>query len=169
MSKHGEPNTSGSAPALPIKSKFGPDPAGCESETMSTKRKTAWALEFGRLIRDRRRELGLTQQEVADEAGIHRTLSADYEREGAPERVPTDDTLRGLADALGVPVQTIYKWAGVRFPSVDVSVADNTPPELLAKLSSLEEAIRLLTERLDVQARGNGTQPAGRPRRRPSS
>lgn len=96
MSKHGEPNTSGSAPALPIKSKFGPDPAGCESET-------------------------------------------------------------------------IYKWAGVRFPSVDVSVADNTPPELLAKLSSLEEAIRLLTERLDVQARGNGTQPAGRPRRRPSS
>lgn len=138
---------------------------------MATQRKTSWALEFGRLIRDRRRELGLTQQEVADEAGIHRTLLADYEREGAPERVPTDDTLRGLADALSVPVQMMYRWAGVRFPTVDVSVAADTPPELLAKLSSLEEAIRLLTERLDAQARSNGSSPpAGkRPRRRPSA
>jgi transcriptional regulator with XRE-family HTH domain len=138
---------------------------------MTSKRKTAWALEFGRLIRDRRRELGLTQQAVADGAGIHRTLLADYEREGAPERVPTDVTLRGLADALSVPVQTMFKWAGVRFPAVDVSIASDTPPELLAKLSSLEEAIRVLTERLDGQTRSNGSPAPVRrqPRRRPSS
>lgn len=132
---------------------------------MAGKKKSTWALDFGRRLSDRRRELGLTQQDVADAAGIHRTLLADYERDNAPERVPTDDTLRGLAEALSVPEQMMYDWAGVRLPKVDMSISPNTPPELLDKLSSLEDAVRMLTERLEGLG-SNGT-PVKRPRRRP--
>jgi transcriptional regulator with XRE-family HTH domain len=36
--------------------------------------------ELERLVRERRRELGLTQQEVADLAGVHRATVAKFER-----------------------------------------------------------------------------------------
>lgn len=47
------------------------------------KKKGTWAVQFSRHLLDRRRELRLTQQEVADRAGIHRTLLSDYERDSA--------------------------------------------------------------------------------------
>jgi transcriptional regulator with XRE-family HTH domain len=136
---------------------------------MTGRKKGPAALKFGRLISDRRRELRLSQQEVADRAGIHRTLLSDYERDGAPERVPSDDTLYGLAKALDVPVEQMFDWAQVRYPMVEIAVAKDAPPELVAKLASLEEAVRLLTERLEQFATPPEPQVARRPRRRPTS
>lgn len=132
--------------------------------TMKDQRKSRRALEFGRLLFDRRRQLKLTQQEVADRAGIHRTLLSDYERPDAPDRVPTDTTIYGLADALDVPVEQMFEWAGVRHPTVDVKVANHAPHELLDKLDRLEAMVQALTDRLESFGE---PPPAKRPRRRP--
>lgn len=112
------------------------------------KKKGQSALAFGNFLRDRRRELKLTQQEVADKAGIHRTLLADYERPGAPERIPSDATLFGLAKALQVDPETMFDYADVDYPRVDMSVSKAAPPELYERLEKLEGLIVALTERL---------------------
>jgi len=137
---------------------------------MADKKKSAWALQFGRLLQDRRLELDLSQQEVADRAGIHRTLVSDYERDSAPERVPSASTLHGLAKALNVPAELMFQWAEVRYPQVEIGLSKTAPPELVEHLASLEEAVRLLTERLEqYEGRAPAPAPAKRPRRRPSA
>ena len=54
-----------------------------------------------------RRSQGLTQQQVADHAGINRTTYANYEQGGG---IP-DDTLESIALALGVTVDGIRRGA----------------------------------------------------------
>lgn len=53
--------------------------------------------KFGRSLAERRREAGLSQEALADLAGLHRTYIGGLER---GERNPTVVTLAGLADAL---------------------------------------------------------------------
>lgn len=139
---------------------------------MNQKKKGQWALDFGRLLRDRRRELGLSQQQVADGAGIHRTLLADYERDGAPERVPTDITLHGLARALDVPDELMFEWADVSYPvAVDVSVGRSAPPDLVKTVLQLrDELLDGLADLSDRLERLERAAEPPRPRgRRPST
>ena len=57
------------------------------------------ALAFGRVLRERRLEAGLSQEKLALDAGVDRTFVSLLERGG---RQPTLATLWRLAGALGV-------------------------------------------------------------------
>ena len=54
---------------------------------------------FGENVRKRRKELGFTQEELARQAGLHRTYVADVER---GNRNPSLETVALLARGLGL-------------------------------------------------------------------
>lgn len=56
-------------------------------------------LSFGRAVRERRTSLGLSQEELADRAGLHRTYVGSIER---GERNPSLLNIARLAKALRV-------------------------------------------------------------------
>jgi transcriptional regulator with XRE-family HTH domain len=56
-------------------------------------------LSFGQTVRDRRRSLGLSQEQLADLAGLHRTYVGSIER---GERNPSLLNIARLANALRV-------------------------------------------------------------------
>jgi transcriptional regulator with XRE-family HTH domain len=60
---------------------------------------SAFATEFGRRLRRIRRMSDLSQEAVAERAGIHRTNISLYEN---GERVPSVETFAKLAGALGI-------------------------------------------------------------------
>ena len=63
---------------------------------------------LGGAIRELRKKVGATQDDLAKDAGISRNMLSQIERgEGNPSWV----TLRGIAAALGVPVSTLAKAA----------------------------------------------------------
>ncbi|NED14081.1 helix-turn-helix transcriptional regulator [Streptomyces sp. SID9124] len=59
---------------------------------------TALARELGRLVRDRRIDLGLSQAEVAERCGMKQPQISRFEAGGT---IPTLPLLGRLADALG--------------------------------------------------------------------
>jgi transcriptional regulator with XRE-family HTH domain len=62
---------------------------------------TALARELGRLVHDRRTELGLSQAELAERCGMKQPQISRFEAGGT---VPTLPMLRRLAHALGADV-----------------------------------------------------------------
>lgn len=67
-------------------------------------------VRFGRALRKRRLEIGLSQEELADRAGIHRTYVGDVER---GERNIALQNIEKLAQALAIPISTLFKDYGV--------------------------------------------------------
>lgn len=67
-------------------------------------------VRFGRAVRKRRLELGISQEDLADRAGIHRTYVGDVER---GERNIALQNIEKLAQALGIPISTLFKDYGV--------------------------------------------------------
>ena len=63
-------------------------------------KKTALRMEFGKRVRARRHELGLTQEEVAEKAGLHHTYVGSVER---GERNIALENIVALARALECP------------------------------------------------------------------
>ncbi len=63
---------------------------------------------FGRAVRHWRVKKGLSQEQFAQEAGIHRTYAGDVER-GA--RNPSLDALFRIARGLGVPLSELVRFA----------------------------------------------------------
>lgn len=61
--------------------------------------------EFGLKVRQRRKELGISQEELAYRAGFHRTYIGMIER---AERNITLSNLKRLADALGVELKELF-------------------------------------------------------------
>ena len=61
-------------------------------------KKTALRVEFGKKVRTRRGELGLTQEELAERAGLHHTYVGSVER---GERNIALENIVALAKALG--------------------------------------------------------------------
>ena len=60
---------------------------------------------FGTAVKFRREELGLTQEDLADKAGIHRTYLSDVERGG---RNPSLVNIEKLARALAVSMSVLF-------------------------------------------------------------
>lgn len=60
---------------------------------------------FGTAVKFRREELGLTQEELAERAGIHRTYLSDVERGG---RNLSLVNIERLAAALDVPISGLF-------------------------------------------------------------
>jgi transcriptional regulator with XRE-family HTH domain len=76
--------------------------------------KTNLQQSFGSLIRRRRSEAGLTQERLADEAGIHRTYVSLLER---GHRAATIEVVRRLAKALKTTMTSlIAELEGVKLP-----------------------------------------------------
>jgi transcriptional regulator with XRE-family HTH domain len=61
---------------------------------------------FGYAVRSRRDELGLTQEELADRARIHRTYLSDVER---GTRNVSLVNIELLAAALGLPIADLFR------------------------------------------------------------
>src|SRR5439155_4503973 len=61
---------------------------------------------FGFAVKDRREELGLTQEDLAERAGIHRTYLSDVERGG---RNLSLLNIERLADALALPLSDLFR------------------------------------------------------------
>lgn len=73
-----------------------------------------WLIAFGDAISDRREWLNMTQQELADEADVHRTYLSDIER---GRRNVTVTTLKRIATALRLKTSELIKKADERFNS----------------------------------------------------
>jgi transcriptional regulator with XRE-family HTH domain len=61
---------------------------------------------FGFAVKCRREELGLTQEDLADKAGIHRTYLSDVERGG---RNLSLINIERLARALALPLSELFR------------------------------------------------------------
>ncbi len=57
------------------------------------------SVAFGRVVRDARSKLGLSQEELADRCDLHRNAIGLIER---GERSPSFDTILAIADGLGI-------------------------------------------------------------------
>lgn len=60
--------------------------------------------EFGELVRKRREELTISQEELADKAELHRTYIGDIER---GERNVSLINIKKIANALDIPISTL--------------------------------------------------------------
>ena len=65
---------------------------------------------FGKAIRRRRRELDLSQEELAERAELHRTYVSDIER---GDRNPSLENIEKLAKALNIKVSDLFISYGV--------------------------------------------------------
>lgn len=68
------------------------------------KRKTSARLRFAENLRETRKTLGISQEKLAEMAGLHRTYIGSVER---GERNLTIDNMERLALALGVTIQSL--------------------------------------------------------------
>ena len=62
-------------------------------------------IEFGKKVQNLRRQLGLSQEELAYKAGFHRTYVGMIER---GERNITLNNLKKLATALGLEIKDLF-------------------------------------------------------------
>lgn len=67
---------------------------------------------FGDLLRRARRHAGLTQEELAERAGLSTRAISDLER--GVNRAPRRDTLNMLAEALELPPEIVTQWEQTR-------------------------------------------------------
>lgn len=111
--------------------------------------------ELGQLIRDRRRELGLTQEELEGLSGVSQTYISQVER-GRTTR-PLEETLAVFSEALQIPLRDLRVAAGwlevesvvVTRDAVDVLVEGDVPGMLGAEASvdsGSDAVIRVLPE-----------------------
>ncbi len=64
---------------------------------------------FGEKVRRVRRARGLSQEELAHRAGVHRTYLGGIER---GERNPSLKNMAGIAEALGVTLSDLFRFEG---------------------------------------------------------
>lgn len=90
---------------------------------------------FGAVVRARRRRLGISQEELAWRAGLHRSYIADIERGG---RNITLRSIAGLAQALQVPMASLLSEAHdtIGVPAAP-SAAETGPPHAAKPLGEV--------------------------------
>ncbi len=77
---------------------------------MRQKDKTGIKQRFGLAIRQRRQELGISQEELSFQAGLHRTYISDIER---GSRNPSLENIEKLAKALRISVSALFANYGI--------------------------------------------------------
>ena len=65
---------------------------------------------FGKAVRRRRRELDISQEELAERSGLHRTYISSVER---GERNPTLESIEQFAKALNIKVSDLFISYGI--------------------------------------------------------
>ncbi len=108
---------------------------------MAARRPTSVDIEIGRLIRERRVELGLNQQQLADRIGI--AVQQQHKYETGENRVAAS-RLVDISRELGVPVAWFFERAGAPAAPVENRRAPEAPArELLIIFKSLSLAAQL--------------------------
>ena len=77
---------------------------------MSQKNQLSLKQRFGKAIRRRRRELDLSQEELAEMAELHRTYISNIER---GELNPSLETMEKLVKALDITVSALFANYGI--------------------------------------------------------
>jgi len=67
-------------------------------------------VRFGKAVRRRRRELDISQEELAERSGLHRTYISSVER---GERNPTLESIEQFAKALDIKVSELFISYGI--------------------------------------------------------
>jgi transcriptional regulator with XRE-family HTH domain len=78
---------------------------------------------FGAEVKRRRNHLGISQEELAERASLHRTYVSDVE---AGKRNPSLASIQRLASALGVPLSAVFGST----EDIDGAIRPNIPREL---------------------------------------
>jgi predicted ATPase/transcriptional regulator with XRE-family HTH domain len=108
---------------------------------------------FGDLLRRARLTAGLTQEALAERAGISARAISDLERDGS--RLPRKDTLDLLVEALELPPGERARWLALRRPAAEraqsvsqprtaLQALPIPPTDLLGREAELEAIISLL-------------------------
>lgn len=79
---------------------------------------------LGNAIKSKRAALGLSQEELAARAGLHRTYVSDLER-GA--RNPSLESVQKLADALQLSLPTLFEKAAFNRTTVEILLVEDDP------------------------------------------
>ncbi|WP_155974189.1 helix-turn-helix domain-containing protein [Streptococcus ruminantium] len=107
---------------------------------------------IGQRIKDYRKQIGLTQKELAEKVGMGHTTIANYEK---GFRSPKKDTLFDLAEVLGVSIDDLFP---------DRHTPTEAPNSLIEKISDKvvqlttprqENVLSYATEQLDEQKRAS--------------
>lgn len=109
---------------------------------------------LGNAIKRTRFALGISQEELASRAGLHRTYVSDVER-GA--RNPSLESVQKLAEALELSLPTLFERAGASRSAVEILLVEDNPldVELItraftkAKLTNPIHVVRDGAEALD--------------------
>jgi CheY-like chemotaxis protein len=97
---------------------------------------------FGMAVRALRKQLGLSQEELAERAGLHRTYVADVER-GA--RNLSLASIEKLARALDISIQALFSQAGgeaehMVTEAVDILLVEDDPDDVELTLEAFRAA-----------------------------
>jgi CheY-like chemotaxis protein len=95
---------------------------------------------LGATIKAERSALGISQEELAYRAGLHRTYISDLER-GA--RNPSIESIEKLASALEVSVSMLFEQAGTGSPAkqlVEILLVEDNPRDVQLILRGFEKA-----------------------------
>ncbi len=76
---------------------------------------------IGSRIREERKKLGYSQDELADRSGLHTTYIGGIER---GEKNPTVTTLQKISDALNIPLFQLFKFNSEKPDEEDIVVID---------------------------------------------
>lgn len=95
---------------------------------------------FGSAVKGKRAELHISQEELADRAGLHRTYISDVER-GA--RNLSLESIEKLATALELSVSGLFARAGDKLtpdPLVEILLVEDTPEDVELTLRAFRKA-----------------------------
>jgi CheY-like chemotaxis protein len=95
---------------------------------------------LGATIKSQRSALGISQEELAYRAGLHRTYISDVER-GA--RNPSIESIEKLASALEISVSMLFEQAGTDSQAkqlVEILLVENNPRDVQLALRGFEKA-----------------------------
>ena len=72
---------------------------------MRVNKNNSATIRFGLAIRQRRQEMSISQEDLAERAGLHRTYISDIER---GSRNPSLESIERLAKALEIKISTLF-------------------------------------------------------------
>lgn len=93
-------------------------------------------LSLGRAIKNKRSEMKLSQEELAERAGLHRTYISDIER-GA--RNPTLSSIERLARALNLSLSGLFEL-GINQDVVEILLVEDNPSDVALTMRAFEKA-----------------------------
>lgn len=89
-------------------------------------------MSFGRFIADRRRQLYMTQEELAEKLHVSKSAVAKWETNGG---IPDRDNLKRLSEVINISLDDIYRIINsINYEDVDLEV--NITAEIIALLES---------------------------------